>query len=72
MVQAVLRADRAADGRELLTLRDAAEYISELPKAEKSAAEWRIAMEALLLVADATHMIAQIAFVELWGGCLWP
>ena len=40
------------DGRKLLTLRDAAEYITELPKAEHDAADWQVAMETLLLVAD--------------------
>jgi hypothetical protein len=39
------------DGRELLTLRDAAEHIAALPKAEHDAADWQVAMEALLLVA---------------------
>ena len=28
------------DGRKLLTLRDAAEYITKLPKAEHAAEEW--------------------------------
>ena len=36
------------DGRELLTLRDAAEYITALPKAEHDAADWQVAMEVLL------------------------
>jgi hypothetical protein len=39
------------DGRKLLTLRDAATYIIELPKAQHEAAEWQAAMEALILVA---------------------
>jgi hypothetical protein len=39
-------------GRQLVTLRDAAEYITKLPKAEHDAPEWQAAMEALLLVAD--------------------
>ena len=33
-------------------MRDAALYITELPKAEHDAAEWQAAMEALLLVAE--------------------
>ena len=51
------------DGRELLTLRDAAEYITALPKAEHDAADWQIAMEVLLLVAerDGPEMMARIA-----------
>jgi hypothetical protein len=35
----------------LITLRDAALYITKLPKAEHDAVEWQAAMEALLLVA---------------------
>jgi len=35
----------------LVTLRDAAEYITQLPKAEHDADEWQAAMEALLLVS---------------------
>jgi hypothetical protein len=40
------------DGRRLLTLRDAASYITKLPNAEHSAPEWQAAMEALILVAE--------------------
>ena len=40
------------DGRKLLTYRDAAEYITALPKAERDAADWQVAMETLLLVAE--------------------
>jgi hypothetical protein len=40
------------DSRTLRALRDAARYITALPKAEHDAAEWQAAMEALLLVAD--------------------
>jgi hypothetical protein len=36
----------------LLTLRDAAEYVTKLPKAEHTAPEWQAAMEALILVAE--------------------
>jgi hypothetical protein len=39
-------------GRRLVTLRDAALYITKLPKAEHDAEEWQAAMEALLLVAE--------------------
>lgn len=54
------------DGRELRTYRDAAEYISALPKAEQDAADWLIAMETLLLVAErnAPEMLARIAIVK--------
>ena len=40
------------DGRKLVTLRDAALYITKLPKAEHDAEEWQAAMEALLLVGE--------------------
>jgi hypothetical protein len=36
---------------ELVTLEDAGNYITKLPKAEHSAPEWQAAMEALILVA---------------------
>ena len=54
------------DGRELLTLHDAAEYITALPKAEHDAADWQVAMEALLLVAerDGPEMLARIAVMK--------
>jgi hypothetical protein len=39
------------DGRQLVTLRDAGNDITKLPKAEHEAAEWQAAMEALILVA---------------------
>ncbi len=38
-------------GKKLTTLRDAALYITKLPKAEHEAKEWQAAMEALILVA---------------------
>jgi hypothetical protein len=40
-----------ADGRKLRTLRDAAIYITALPKVERDAAPWQTAAELLLLVA---------------------
>jgi hypothetical protein len=39
-------------GRQLVTLRDAALYITKLPKADHDAQEWQAAMEGLLLVAE--------------------
>jgi hypothetical protein len=39
-------------GKPLVTLRDAAQFITKLPKAEHDAAEWQAATEALLLVAE--------------------
>jgi hypothetical protein len=38
-------------GRHLVTLEDAGNYITKLPKGEHEAAEWQAAMEALILVA---------------------
>jgi hypothetical protein len=49
----------------LVTLRDAAQYITALPKAEHDAPEWLAAMEALLLVAehDGPTMFARIGMM---------
>ena len=38
------------DGRTLITLRDAASYIMDLPPKEKQLSEWQAAAEAVLLV----------------------
>jgi hypothetical protein len=54
-------------GREpLVTLRDAAQYITELPKAEHDGEEWQAAMQALLLVADhdGSSMFARIGVMK--------
>jgi hypothetical protein len=50
----------------LITLRDAALYITKLPKAEHDAQEWQAAMQALLLVAehDGPTMFARIAVMR--------
>jgi len=37
------------DGRKLLTLKDAADYITKLPKRESDLPEWQAAIEALML-----------------------
>jgi hypothetical protein len=54
------------DGRKLLTLRDAAEYITALPKAEHDAPAWQVAMETLLLVAERNgpEMLARVAVMK--------
>jgi hypothetical protein len=39
-------------GRQLVTLRDAANYIQKLPEAEQLLEEWQAAVEALLLVVE--------------------
>jgi hypothetical protein len=57
------------DGRKLLTLRDAAEYITALPKSEHDAADWQVAMDALLLVAERNgpEMLARIAVMKAFA-----
>jgi hypothetical protein len=52
--------------RKLVTLRDAALYITKLPKAEHDADEWQAAMQALLLVAehDGPTMFARIGVMR--------
>ena len=37
------------DGRQLLTLKGAADYINKLPKQESDLPEWQTAIEALML-----------------------
>jgi hypothetical protein len=51
-----------AGQKPLVALRDAAEYITGLPKAEHDADEWKAAMQVLLLVAqhDGPAMFARI------------
>ena len=39
-------------GRQLVTLKDAANYIQKLPKAEQDLAEWQAAVEALIMAAE--------------------
>lgn len=50
----------------LITLRDAAEYITKLPHAEHDAEEWQAAMQALLLVSehDGPTMFARIGVMK--------
>src|SRR5580698_6140203 len=51
--------------RELVTLKDAGEYIAKLPKAEHTATEWQTAMEALLLaVRGRPTMLARIGIMK--------
>lgn len=40
------------DGRELLTLKRAADYIMKLPKAEQEHERWQAAIQALLMAAE--------------------
>lgn len=50
----------------MVTLQDAALYITKLPKAEHAAPEWQAAMQALLLIAehDEPTMFARIAMMR--------
>jgi hypothetical protein len=49
-----------------VTLRDAAEYIQKLPKAEQLLDEWQAAVEALLLVVELNGptMMARIGVMK--------
>jgi hypothetical protein len=40
------------NGRTLITLRDAANYIVKLPKAEQQAPEWQTAAEVLMMIGE--------------------
>jgi hypothetical protein len=53
------------DGRSLHTLRDAADYITGLPKDQSDLAPWQVAIEALILVArSGPTMLARMAFMK--------
>jgi hypothetical protein len=54
------------DGRMLITLIDAGNYITKLPKAVHTAPEWQAAMEALILVVElgGPRMFARIGFMQ--------
>jgi hypothetical protein len=53
------------DGRKLLTLKDAADYITAMPKEESDLAKWQVAIEALMLVSrSGPTMFARIAFMQ--------
>jgi hypothetical protein len=53
-------------GRQLVTLKDAANYIQKLPKAERDLEEWQAAVEALLLVVELNGpaMMARIGMLR--------
>ena len=53
-------------GRQLVTLKDAANYIQKLPKAEQLLEEWQSAVEALLLVVELNGptMMARIGMLR--------
>ena len=51
--------------RTLVTLKDAGDYITRLPKAEHSASEWQAAMLALMLAArGGPVMLARIGMMR--------
>ena len=39
-------------GRQIVTLKDAADYITRLPKAEHESPHWQAAIEALIMAAE--------------------
>jgi hypothetical protein len=51
-------------GRELVTLRDAGDYITSLPKAEQDLEEWQAAVEALVVELDGPSMMARIGMMR--------
>jgi hypothetical protein len=53
-------------GKPLLTLKDAADYITRLPEAKQQQPAWQAAIEALILVAetDGPTMFARIGIMR--------
>ncbi len=53
------------DGRKLLTLKDAADYITKLPKKVSDLPEWQTAIEVLLLCSrGGPTMMARMGFMK--------
>lgn len=53
------------DGRQLVTLKDAADYITRLPKKESDLPEWQAAIEALMLCSrGGDTMLARIGVMK--------
>jgi hypothetical protein len=54
------------DGRQLVRLRDAATYVTALPKKEATLPEWQAAIEAIMLVVEhgGPAMFAQIGVMR--------
>jgi hypothetical protein len=53
------------EGRKLITLKDAADYITQLPKEQSDLAQWQVAIEALTLCSrGGDPMLARIAFMK--------
>ena len=52
-------------GRQLLTLKDAADYVTKLPKKETDLAEWQTAIEVLMLCSrGGDPMLARIGVMK--------
>ena len=56
-----------ADGRTLVTLRDAATYITKLPKAEQDLDIWQIAVEHLIRAAETGGAWLMLARIGVQG-----
>ena len=57
------------DGRTLLTLKHAADYITKLPKNESALPEWQTAIEALMLCSrGGDAMLARIGVMKALSG----
>jgi hypothetical protein len=55
------------DGRKLVTLRDAAAYIAELPEAEQQVEEWQTAARCLIDTARGSNLMMHARIVMLRG-----
>lgn len=65
LVDPFWRSDRLPDGRQLLALKDAANYITKLPNKESDLAEWQVAIEALMLCSrGGDPMLPRISFMK--------
>jgi hypothetical protein len=62
------------NGRQLVTLKDAADYIMKLPKTESDLPDWQVAIEALMLCSrgGGDPMLAQcrLCVRSLQTGCI--
>jgi hypothetical protein len=66
MAPALRRSVPLPRGHPLVTLEDAGNYITKLPKSDHAAVEWQAAMEALILVATlgGPTMFARIGIIR--------
>ena len=57
---------KLTSGRKLVTLRDAAKYVVQLPKVEQQASQWQTAAEVLMLIGEhgGDPMMAHIAMMR--------